>query len=109
VSAGIEAKCRYGITVDGFRTAFQNEWLVTMQKIATARNVCGSLCIPLVGFLYLVDSRVLLVKKLVDEAGDFCAPFRCERTLTQKTINGGVADRANAYIRMDECIVVGEA
>jgi hypothetical protein len=109
VSAGVEAKCRYDITADGFRANFQNEWLVTMNKIVTARTVCDLLCMPLVGFLYLVESRVLMVKKLVDEDGDFCAPFRCDQTPTKKTINGGEAVRANAYIKMDECIVVGEA
>lgn len=103
IAAGIEAKCRYGIDLDGFRATFNNEWLVTMRKVATAWNICGALCIPLVGFLYLVDGRVLLTKKIVDAAGDFCSGFRCERTETQATVNGGKAERANAFISMEGC------
>jgi hypothetical protein len=103
IAAGIEAKCRYGIDLDGFRSTFNNEWLITMRKVATAWNVCSALCIPLVGFLYLVDDRVVLTKKIVDAAGDFCGGFRCERTETQATVNGGTAERANAFISMEGC------
>jgi hypothetical protein len=108
VSAGVEAKCRYNLTLEKFRTVFKNEWLVTMRKITTARDVCGSLCIPLYGFCYLVDSRVLMLQKIVDKEGDFCVPFRCDRTTTQETVNGGEAKRVNAFIKMDECTVVGD-
>lgn len=101
IAAGIEAKCRYGITLDGFRTTFGNEWLITMRKVTSAWNVCSALCIPLVGFLYLVDDRVLLTQRIVDGSGDFSAAFRCEKTETQRTVNGGTAERANAFIRME--------
>lgn len=103
IAAGIEAKCRYGVTLDGLRTTFGNEWLVTMRKLTTAWNVCSALCVPLVGFLYLVDERVLLTKRIVDDGGDFCAEFRCDRTETQRTVNGGTAMRGNAFIRMEDC------
>lgn len=106
ISAGVEAKCRYDITLEGFRTVWKNEWLVTMRKITTARDVCGSLCIPLYGFCYLVDSRVLMLQKIVDKEGDFCVPFRCDRTTTQETVNGGEVERANAFIKMDDCTLV---
>jgi hypothetical protein len=99
--AAIEVKCRYGVTKDSFLAAFGNEWLITMRKLTTAWNVCSSLCIPLVGFLYLVDDRTLLTQRIVDSEGDFCGGFRCEKTATQKTVNGGVAERANAFINME--------
>ena len=103
IKAGVEAKCRYKITLDGFRTTFKNEWLITMRKLTAAHAVCESLCIPLVGFLYLVDDRVLLTQRIIDGSGDFCAGFRCERTETQRTVNGGTAERANAFINMEGC------
>lgn len=103
VVAGIEAKCRYDITLDAFQSKFNNEWLITMRKLTTAWNVCSALCIPLVGFLYLVDDRTLLTKRIVNEDGDFCAGFRCDRTETQRTVNGGTAERANAFVRMEDC------
>lgn len=102
-AAGIEVKCRYKVTRDSFRAAFNNEWLITMRKLTTAWNVCSSLCVPLVGFLYLVDDQTLLTKRIVDSEGDFCAGFRCEKTETQKTVNGGTAQRANAFINMEGC------
>lgn len=103
IAAGIEVKCRYNITREGFRTTFKDEWLITMRKLTEAWNVCSALCIPLVGFLYLVDARTLLTKRIVDAAGDFCAGFQCERTQTQKTVNGGVVERANAFVKMEDC------
>jgi hypothetical protein len=103
IKAGIEVKCRYGVTRDGFRSTFNNEWLVTMRKLTTAWNVCSALCVPLVGFLYLVDDRTLLTKRILDAEGDFCAAFSCDRTETQKTVNGGKAERANAFINMEGC------
>lgn len=101
IRAGIEAKCRYNVGRDGFRSTFSNEWLVTMRKLTTAWNVCSALCVPLVGFLYLVEDRTLLTKRIVDGGGDFCAGFRCDRTETQRTVNGGKAERANAFINME--------
>jgi len=101
--ADIEAKCRYGLTRDAFRSAFGNEWLITMRKLTKAWNVCSALCIPLVGFLYLVDDAILLTKRIVDGDGDFCAGFRCERTETKKNVNGGTVERANAFIPMEDC------
>ena len=106
VSAGVEAKCRYNLTLEKLRTVWKNEWLVTMRKIETARDVCQELCIPLYGFCYLVDSRVLLLQKIVDNEGDFCVPFRVDKTTTQETVNGGTAKRVNAFIKMDECAVL---
>lgn len=95
-----ETKCRYGLTEEQFTRQFKGEWLVTMDKLVKGAEVAASLCVPLYGFLYLVEPGVLLTKKLADEAGLFVTPFRCERTETQATVNGGVVTRANAYIDM---------
>lgn len=95
-----ETKCRYGLTEEQFTQQFRGEWLVTMDKLVKGAEVASSLCVPLYGFLYLVDAGVLLTKKLADEGGLFVTPFRCERTLTQATVNGGEVVRANAYIDM---------
>jgi hypothetical protein len=105
VRAVVETKCRSNISLEGFRTTFKNEWLVTMDKLTRACRVSEMLCVPLVGFLYLVDEDVLLVQKLTDSKGQFCVPFRCDNTVTQKTVNGGEIVRANAYIDMSKCRV----
>ena len=79
---------------------FKEEWLVTLDKLIRASGVSRQLRVPLVGFLYLIPDDCLLTKPLSDAGGLFVAKFRCDRTSTQATINGGEAVRANAYIDM---------
>lgn len=103
IRGAVETKCRYGITFGGFRDTFNNEWLITMSKVISAADVAKGLRVPLVGFLYLVDDKTLLVQRITDKSGNFTAAFRCETTQTQATCNGGLAVRANAYIDMSNC------
>ncbi len=102
IRGAVETKCRYGITFDGFKGTFKNEWLITMSKVIAAADVAKGLRVPLVGFLYLVLDGTLLVQRITDSSGNFTAAFRCETTQTQATCNGGVAVRANAYINMSQ-------
>lgn len=99
----VECKCRYGITLDGFWGQFRGEWLVTMDKLCRGAAAAQMLCVPYYGFLYLVDSDVLLTRKIAESDGQFCVRFRCDTTATRKTVNGGEALRANAYIDMSQC------
>lgn len=99
----VEAKCRYGLTERKFQADFNNEWLVTMDKIVRGASAARMLCVPYFGFLFLVDVGVLLTRKIADSDGQFCVPFRCDNTATRKTVNGGEAHRANAYIDMTAC------
>ena len=90
-----ETKCRYKICLTQFQNAFRNEWLITHEKVASGIKLANALCVPLYGFLYLVDDDVLLVQNLTT------TPMRVEATATQRTINGGVAIRENAFIPMN--------
>lgn len=103
VSAVVETKCRQ-MTLDTLTRSFKNEWLVTAEKIADGMDVARALCVPYVGFLYLVPDSLLLVVKIWD--GDFAVPIRWEETLTQATVNGGVARRVNAFIDMSGATIV---
>lgn len=103
LKAVVEAKCRYGLTEEKFQSAFKAEWLVTMDKLTRGALVAQQLCVPYYGFLYLVDEGVLLTQKIADDRGQFAVPFRCDHTLTQRTVNGGEVVRANAYISMAAC------
>lgn len=100
IRAVVECKCRYGIDFHGFEAKFDSEWLVTMDKVIRGASVARELCVPLVGFLTFADTGQLLCKEIADHTGQFTVPFRCENTLTQRTVNGGEAVRANAYINM---------
>lgn len=91
-----ETKCRYGLTLAKFQNEFGNEWLITWEKVRIGLEMARGLCVPLFGFLYLVDDQTLLVQELS------VGILRRDFTATQKTINGGVAVRENAFIRMTD-------
>ena len=95
----VEVKCRQS-TEAQFRGEFGSAWLVTADKIHRARAVAKALCVPLIGFLYLVPDRVLLVKTLTDDNGTLIVTHREEVTRTQATVNGGTALRNNMFIEM---------
>ena len=92
-----ETKCRYNLTLEQFRTKFNDEWLITAEKVETGITIAEQFCVPLYGFLYLVDDDVLMVQNLSE------AKMRKEVTPTQKTINGGIALRENVFVDMTEC------
>ena len=101
----VETKCRYKLKVDYFLNNFEGKWLVTYEKIETARQMAQKLGVQLVGFLYLKESDCLMVATLSDNDGLFCKKITIEATETQKTINGGKIIRNNAYIDMS-CAVI---
>jgi hypothetical protein len=95
----VETKCRV-VSEDKFRSEYESKWLVTFDKLIKCVEISRLLHVPLVGFLYLVPDRVLLVKKLTNEDGEFVCEFTCKNTVTQATVNGGLANRTNAFIDM---------
>lgn len=98
----VETKCRYGVTRGDLREKWNDEWLVTMEKIEQAKSVAAAMGVPLYGFLYLVDDGVLLTQRIADEDGQYCVRFRADRTKTQRTVNGGSVVRCNAYIDVSD-------
>ena len=90
-----ETKCRYNLTLEQFQRMFQNEWLITAEKVESGVKLASGFCVPLYGFLFLVDADVLLVQNLS------AAKMRKEVTETQRTINGGTAMRENYFVQMD--------
>ena len=97
----VETKCRQ-MTHSQLLT-YNNEWLVTWDKIDASRRIAESLGVPLYGFLYLVPDRTLLVRVIADENGALTQSIRIEATQTQRTVNGGQVVRNNAYINMTNC------
>jgi len=101
IKAIVETKCRYDCDLEKFRGAYGNEWLVTFDKLEKARTIARSLCVKVIGFLYLKQSDILLVQAIVNADGLYVPSIRLDSTTTQATINGGTATRTNAYIKMD--------
>jgi hypothetical protein len=77
---------------------WDNEWLITYEKIEAGRYVANSLGVPFIGFLYLIPDDLLITKQLSNANGEWTCDFRTALTETQETINGGKIVRENAYI-----------
>lgn len=80
--------------------AWRCEWLVTLEKIRAASRICAALRVPLFGFLYLIPDDTLIVRRICDVDGQPIARIRTERTTTRATVNGGTAQRVNAFVDM---------
>lgn len=102
----VETKCRYGITVEDFMKKFNGDWLVTFEKIDQARKIAVSLGVGLSGFLYLKNDDALLIANIADKKGTFKRKIYLEATETQRTINGGLIVRNNAFIDMKDAAVL---
>lgn len=102
----VEVKCRYNITYADFCSKFNNEWLVTFEKLENARRIARGLCVSVTGFLFLVDEDILLIQKISDMSG-YIPNMRIERTETQTTVNNSnMITRTNAFIDMTNARVI---
>ena len=96
-----ESKCR-NMTIEQMNR-FNDEWLVTFEKILNGAELSKRLYIPFYGLLYLVQEPVGVILKITDEKGNILPRVRIEQTTTQKTINGGSIVRTNAYVDISTC------
>ena len=100
IIAAYEIKSR-DMSVSDLEESFNNEWLITYEKILKGAAISKALCIPFYGLLYLIPDDLVMVIRISDVNGDVVVPFRVVRSKTQATCNGGTANRINAYISMD--------
>ena len=101
--AGVaETKCRQ-MTDSTLVNEFGNEWLVTWDKIDRARGIAEGLGVSLYGLLYLVPDSTLVFVRLTNDAGSLVRQVRVRATETQRTVNGGLKVRNNAFISLDGC------
>ena len=95
ITGVFESKCR-NATVKDFQK--WGTWLVTYEKIDGLAWISHKLCVPALGFLYCIPDDVILMWLITNKEGDYKFEFRVEKTITQATINGGKAERENAYL-----------
>jgi hypothetical protein len=98
--AVFESKCR-NMSHKDLAGSFGNEWLITYEKLVKGASIARSFQIPFVGYLFLVPDKKVLSVVICNKNGDLIPKIRVERTETQKTINGGLVTRTNAYIDME--------
>ena len=99
VVAVVEQKSR-NMTLEQLQK-WDNEWLITYDKIEAGRYVGNALGVSYMGFLYLIPDDLLIIQQISDGAGAWTCNFRTAVTETQETINGGLIARENAYINLD--------
>ena len=101
LSAVVEVKCR-NETRDRFRTAFNDEWLITHDKLLKGQEVSQLCQVPFIGILWLVPEQCLLVVQFTNRKGEFLIDFEVHQSETQATINGGTAIRDNAFVPLNK-------
>ena len=100
-----EVKCRT-MTLDTFKRQFNSQWLVTYDKIEGGRRLADGMQVQLWGLLYLVSDDVLLCKTLYRPDRGWLTAFGVRKTETRATVNGGIANRDNAYIDMTSAMLL---
>jgi len=106
IDAVVEVKCRPTLTLAKFRSEYDNQWLVTFEKITKAAEVANALQVPFVGWLYLPAEKTLLFKTIWRPVEGFVADLAVTQSKTARTINGGSVMRANAYIDMKDAKIL---
>jgi hypothetical protein len=91
-----ESKCRY--TDAKQMLQWNNEWLVTYDKIKKAADMASLLKVPFIGLLWLTKEPYFHIVKICDQNGNFIPKIRVEQTLTTATCNGGQIIKPNAFI-----------
>ena len=98
IRAVVEVKCRYDMTLNELLIDREGRWLVTFEKLLRGKTLSEFLCVPFLGFIYLVQDRTLLVTTLTNDRGDFIADMRITERMTQATVNGGEKRRTVALV-----------
>lgn len=109
IVACFETKCRYDMTYEELLE--RGSWLVTFDKIKKCQLVSKLLQVPFIGFLYLLpksdpEQKLLVYWKITDNKGNFVFDFEVMEQATQRTINGGETVRRNAYLPVNEMVIL---
>jgi len=99
LSGVFESKCR---DMSLMELQDYGSWLITFDKVMDGRQLSEMLRVPFLGFLYLLKDKIVMYWNITDKHGEFLFDFEVRKTTTQKTINGGIAYRANAYLPLEK-------
>lgn len=95
----VETKCR-DMSAKELFGRFKGRWLVTGDKLERGAWLAYGMRVPFVGCLYLIPDDTLLVLSITKADGEWIPNIKWETTVTQATINGGQAERLNAFVDM---------
>lgn len=94
-----ESKCR---DISSSQMEQWGTWLITNEKVEELALLSKMLCVPFFGFLYCIKDDVVFVFEITNSKGMYNFKFDVKKTITQETINGGQAERLNAFLPMSE-------
>lgn len=100
-----ESKCRRN-TLKEFKNEFSNEWMVSFHKLQAGSQLSKALCVPFIGFLYLVPDKMVAQIKLTDDKGNFLPSILIGRKQTSKCCNGGTMMDTCGFISLDSAVYI---
>ena len=74
--------------------------IVTLEKIHKGKQLSQLLCVPFVFLVYLIPEDRLFTFGMTNNHGEWAFDFVSRKTITQRNINGGTAERTNAFLPM---------
>ena len=80
----------------------ENGYLITYEKIKNGCDLAFKLGVPFFLIVRVLTENFMAIWRITDEDGIFLFDFDRKMTQSQKTCNGGVAVRDNAYLPIDK-------
>lgn len=99
-----EIKCRKSAGGEPITRKYLTEnggYLITYMKLKYGAMLSGIHLVPFFVIVSLIDEGVILVWQITNKSGDFVEEIPQRVTTTRKTVNGGEANRSNAFLQMD--------
>ena len=75
-------------------------YLISNDKLSHGQQLSYMMNMPFFVIVNLIYENKLLVWKITDAQGNFLDSFPRRRTKTRATVNGGTAERLNAFLQM---------
>ena len=108
IRAMYEARSRDAGFIEGqleYKSKKYDTVMVTHDKILRCQKYSKKFGIPFLFLVIFVQTRNVICFQITDERGDELIDYEVKETKSQKTINGGVAFRKNAFLPLSEAIV----
>lgn len=97
----VEIKSRYDMTHEDFVRNRNNEWLISYDKIEALQYLADVFDCTAFGWLYIVQSGVVLSVSIYDNHGNPLVPIKRRTRETDRCINGGRKKAEVALISMN--------
>ena len=104
-----ENKCRKASLVANqikYRGTFYSDYLISLNKIEEGAKLSKMLRLPFLIFIYFEENEVLAYFQVTDYNGSIIIDYNQRRSKTMNTVNGGTANRVNAFIELSQIKII---